>query len=369
MHMMFFITTKSMSRYFPTSRIIGEYEIGGRVIQESGQIVREFTPSPSPGKYKQYWITKDTGDIYLRHLNKDHSYTWEYVSDHEFNITKAVAQAWVEPPVVDEQLYPRAWKDSDCNAEFIAWFPSFGSSVDFKITLSDAQTQGAMKFVKDSDVSENDTEDEETTILYPLLQLPSYTGNKILTKSTYYFSAHENAMYVTNVNNKYVKYAGIRTGNPNRHVKFTLPECTLLLHDIRRQIFAIPSAEDHRKDSIYNYVRKHGLKLDGLRQEIRSKAADNTMISYISAAVQPKDVIDRKIWKKITTHAMRTAISEIYDPSEPMRHKELYDYIYENYDSAIIGRSDAEIYMQIRLITGILNILYNKSESYPTGWL
>ncbi|AHA55265.1 hypothetical protein EhV156_00169 [Emiliania huxleyi virus 156] len=66
---------------------------------------------------------------------------------------------------------------------------------------------------------------------------------------------------------------------------------------------------------------------------------------------------------------MRTAISEIYDPSEPMRHKELYDYIYENYDSAIIGRSDAEIYMQIRLITGILNILYNKSESYPTGWL
>ena len=369
MHMMFFITTKSMSRYFPISRIIGDYEIGGRVIQESGQIVREFMPSPSPGKYKQYWITKDTGDIYLRYLHPDNSYTWEYVSDHEFNITKAVAQAWVEPPSVDEQLYPRMWKDSDCNAEHIAWFPSFGSSIDFKITVSDAPVHGAMKFVKDSDVTENDTEDEETTTLYPLQPLPSYTGNQMLTKSTYYFSVHENAIYVTNVNNQTEKYDGIRTGNPKRHIKFALPECTLLLHDIQRQLFAIPSPKDYRNDSIYKYVRKHGLKLDGLRQEIRSKAADNTMISYISEAVQSKDIIDRKIWKKITTRAMRTAISEIYDPSEPIRHKELYDYISQHYDSAMIGRSDAEIYMQIRLITNILNILYNKSESYPTDWV
>lgn len=367
--MMFFITTKSMSRYFPISRVIGDYEIGGRVIPETGQIVREFTPSPIPGKYKQYWITKDTGDIYLRKLNQDNSYTWEYVSSHEFNITRAVAQAWVEPPQSDEQLYPRAWNDTDCNAEHIAWFPSFGSSLDFKITMSDAYTQGPLKFVKDNEPENSDHINNDQTTLHELIALPSYTGNNILTRTTYYFNTRDNVMYVYNQLGKLEPYKGIETGNPKTQMKYTLPECTIMLYDLRRKIFGIPSRSDEKHETIYKYIRKHGLVYDGLRQELRSKASDNTIISYISAAIQPTDKLDRKIWKKITTRAMRTAITEIYNPAESMRHSEIYDLIHQKYDSAMIGRSDAEIYMQIKFITRILTILYNKGEAYPTGWL
>ena len=272
-----------MSRFFPISRVIGDYEIGGRVIQETGQIVREFTPSPIPGKYKQYWITKDTGDIYLRKLNQDNSYIWEYVSSHEFNITKAVAQAWVEPPKSDEQLYPRAWGDTDCNAEYIAWFPSLGSSVDIKITMSDARAPMPIKFVKDDEPENNDHSDNDQDMLHELRILPSYTGNTILTRASYCFNARNNVMYVYNQLNQLEPYKGIQTGNPKTHLKYTLPECTIMLYDLRRQIFGIPSRSDEKHERIYKYVRKHGLAYDGLRQELGSRANDNTIISYISS--------------------------------------------------------------------------------------
>ena len=94
---MLLITTKHNSKIFPASRIIGDDEIGGRIIKETGEIVREFCPKTKPRKNTQFWVTKYTGNVYKRIIETNGNYIWEFIPNYQ-DITNAVASAWIEPP-------------------------------------------------------------------------------------------------------------------------------------------------------------------------------------------------------------------------------------------------------------------------------
>ena len=369
--MSFFITTKNMSRQFPLSRLINDDEIGGRVILESGQIVREFTPTQTNTK-KQYWVTKHTGDVYRRDILTNNTYTWTYLTDHSFNITQAVAQAWIEPPTSDVTLFARAIGEVDYNASSISWFPSLGSSTDIHISVTSNKLTN-VNFIKVEDTIPKSLHDStNTNEVENILQinlLPLYNGSSIVPKSTTYYSQNKQVLYVRDTQHNMQEYSGIRSNIKGVVKKFTLAEGTVFLSDIIKCLTGIPrNSQIDKNIKICNAVHTHGLNFSKIREAIHSRASDRSLCSYLVAASMTEDYIEDRIWKNVTTKAMRLAVTNMYDPNKPLKLKEIYDHIEENYDSAIVGKSDYEIYMEIRIIVDILNKLKNTGKDFDIQW-
>lgn len=367
---MFFITTKTTSKTFPKSRVVPLNEIGGRVVTSTRQIVREFTPSPPPPKNVQYWITKTTGDIYKRILTND-SYKWEYVSDIEdINRTQAVAQAWVEPPNVlhNLRLFSKVWRgESDSDANNIAWFPSLGSSTDIVITETNITDNTGVTFIKDTDIPDNEEVDMSYNVR--LTTLPTYNNTPITPKGIYMFNELVPCLFTQNTKGTIEQYNGIRLNSPHRHIKFTLPEGTCLASDISHMMSGRTKTLSIKETSIVNIICKNGIDAQKIKNALNSRASDNSILTYVSDCVSKLDTIPPALWKKTTNKGMRSAITELYDPYQPMRFSDIFNYLEENHDATTIGKSRNEVFTEIKIILSVLTNLSKAGKDYPRGWL
>ena len=367
---MFLITTKTSSKTFPKSRTIPMNEIGGRIVKDTKQVVREFMPSPPPPKNVQYWITKTSGDIYKRIINEQ-SYEWVYVSEIEdINRTQAVAQAWVEPPnsLNELRLFAKVWRgSSDSDANNIAWFPSVGSSVDIVITETNIVDNTGVTFIKDTDITE--PKDTDMSHNVRLTSIPTYNNTILTPKAIYTYNELVPCLFTQNTKGIIEQYNGIRLNSPHRQIKFTLPEGTCLASDISHMLSGRTKTLSLKETSIVNIICKHGINTQKIKTALNSRASDNSILTYVSDCVSKLDTIPPALWKKTTNKGMRSAITELYNPYEPMRFSDIFHYLEEYHDSTTIGKSRNEVFTEIKIILSALNNLSKTGKDYPRGWL
>ena len=128
------------------------------------------------------------------------------------------------------------------------------------------------------------------------------------------------------------------------------------------------TVKQKKEDVILKHVLKHGLdNINLLRRDLQSNATDDTILSYISDAIIYKRY-DDDIWKNATSSSIRIAVGECVDDVNNCRLKDLYDYVNEFHDLAVLGKSASRVYCELRIVLHFLRHFEEKGIDYPEGW-
>jgi len=362
---MLLITTENTSKRFPVSKKIKNSEAG--CIEVDGLVLRECLPSLfKKRKNAQHWVSENQGRLYKRNMKNGFTLSWTRMSKEEMaafeSIKKCVAQAWVAPPESYKhiQLFAHSM-DGTCDARQLQWIPSCGSSTKVKVSVLEKD---------DTPFYDSRVEEDETDDLIEISEIPLWNGEvyKPSDLDTMFFNSDKNSICFLNEESVFDTARGIPMPGFARKLKFTFHFGTFFLDELSQRLYGHIPERSIKNKKIYRIVCKSGIDISKIKVAINSKAMPSTIFSYVASSICDEHRVSERFWKMSTSRAMRLALTDLFEPENQLRLKEVFTLLRDDENPSLDGKTDSQIYCEMRIVLELLKRFYKNGDPLPDGW-
>ena len=402
---MLLVTTRTTSKRLLAPTRSSESDVGSVRVRD-GCVVRQCDPALLGRRGRgEVWVTRSTAEFFKRDNADDNAAAFRAVRHADvsacstssssssststgplLHLQRLVASAWLQPRgcdfkktcvthTIDATRY-------ELDADNIALMPSRGNARDVEVSLLRASADSA----DDGAGARGDPPPPDEAL--------DFRHDLSCEGGTCYAHAASRRLFVFTI------LAEDNGGNGGGEEGGALREATPLRDMRGGSYFALPSGRVEDDDALFasqsqssrasqasqasrassqlsatsvtllSHVLEDGIDdMAALRKAISSRASEASLLFYVYAAIQKAGCFDARLWKRCTTPAMRYAVTELaVDHLESCLLTDLFGRVEEEHDLALVGKSRARCFFEMRVVLFFLKHFEANSLAFPKDW-